>query len=140
MIDNAENCDMAEVLREIREIADKYQIKFVFAGDSFKTTINNIESTFTVKDSRVDTDAIVRSLNALGEKPKMTVYKHRKRGTEYSVIGEGMIQVDPDSKIEDYTSVVIYKGDDGQIWVRERDKFHDGRFQKIVKEIPNAEN
>ncbi|MGV1768750.1 hypothetical protein ACQZ6B_01110 [Agrobacterium vitis] len=55
-------------------------------------------------------------------------YRHKKRGTEYSVIARGRLQVDGDL---DNEKVVIYRGDDGQTWVRPEYEFNDGRFEQI---------
>jgi hypothetical protein len=124
-----------KIYEELRAIADKYQIKFIFTGTKYVAKVNDFDISVTSDESnKFNSDSVIRMIEAVGEKPKIVVYKHRKRGTEYSVLGEGMLQVENDEKLEDYSSVVIYKGDDGQLWVRSRDKFHDGRFEKIVRE------
>lgn len=54
-------------------------------------------------------------------------YVHKKRGTEYELIGTA--QVRATEPLTDYEVVVVYKSvDDGQLWVRRRSEFCDGRF------------
>jgi hypothetical protein len=60
--------------------------------------------------------------------------KHLKRGSVYEVLGEGKIQTK--SLLVDYDEVVVYQGEDGQIWVRPKTEFGDGRFVEILDEIP----
>ncbi|MBS7812312.1 hypothetical protein [Roseococcus pinisoli] len=57
------------------------------------------------------------------------VYRHVKRGTEYTVLGQGELQMSAD--LVDGAELVIYRGDDGKIWFRETGEFHDGRFVKV---------
>lgn len=57
-------------------------------------------------------------------------YRHKKRGTVYEVIGTAELQVAglaPDEG--DYLEV--YRGDDGKLWARPFDEFHDGRFEAL---------
>lgn len=66
-----------------------------------------------------------------GERGEVERYRHKKRGTVYEVIGEAELQCathDPSEGDE----LVIYRGDDGKLWARMRDEFHDGRFEPIT--------
>lgn len=54
-------------------------------------------------------------------------YRHKKRGTEYTLIGVGHVQ----GELHDEDPVVIYRGDDGSLWVRHQVEFCDGRFEQI---------
>ena len=60
-------------------------------------------------------------------------WKHRKRGTTYTEIARGKASVSL-SPIDDYTPVVIYRGDDGQWWVRSEMEFDDGRFELLPEQ------
>lgn len=72
------------------------------------------------------------------------VYRHKKRGTEYIVIGEGKMQapwaIMNAMSIEpvDMEPVIIYRGTDGQIWVRPKEEFEDGRFEKVSDAKPSS--
>jgi len=57
-------------------------------------------------------------------------YRHVKRGTIYEVVGRAELQMSFDSLV-DGSEMVVYRGDDGKMWVREESEFHDGRFQAL---------
>ena len=74
----------------------------------------------------------------------MTLYRHKKRGSIYELIGFGRMQAS--NWIEDdreyggdamFTSVdmqevAIYRTADGnEVWVRPRAEFEDGRFEEL---------
>lgn len=79
------------------------------------------------------------------------IYRHKKRGTEYELIGYGRMQAkgwkeDTDSILLksgnrnfmrqhsiDMREVVIYRSatDPTEIWVRPREEFEDGRFEVL---------
>lgn len=54
-------------------------------------------------------------------------YQHVKRGTFYTVIGQAELQ-DTTGAAIDGATLLIYRGDDGHVWARQEDEFHDGRF------------
>ena len=66
--------------------------------------------------------------------------RHKKRMSDYAVIGVGKMQsdqwCDPYHSI-DMREVVIYRGKDGQLWVRPSYEFNDGRFEALP--APTAE-
>jgi hypothetical protein len=58
--------------------------------------------------------------------------QHIKRGSSYTVVGRGKVQTD--TPLADYAEVVVYRGDDGQVWVRPVSEFEDGRFTVLMQE------
>lgn len=62
---------------------------------------------------------------------KDKVFKHKKRGTLYTVVGLAELQMSADDLI-DGSEVVVYHGEDGKLWVRGREEFLDGRFEEIT--------
>lgn len=54
-------------------------------------------------------------------------HTHKRRGTRYSVVGVARIQ--SEYPLNDMESVVIYAGEDGELWARPPAEFHDGRFE-----------
>lgn len=59
----------------------------------------------------------------------MKRYLHKKRGTKYEIVATGRLQCG--KPLHDMEKVIIYKGEDGQYWVRSEEQFFDGRFVEI---------
>jgi hypothetical protein len=57
--------------------------------------------------------------------------RHVKRGTIYDLVCVASIQTD--TPLNDYDQVMVYKGEDGQTWVRPLTEFNDGRFEPVVR-------
>lgn len=55
-------------------------------------------------------------------------HRHKKRGSTYTVIATGRLQVDGDLDME---RVTIYRAEDGTTWVRPDYEFNDGRFEVL---------
>jgi hypothetical protein len=63
-------------------------------------------------------------------KPVLPQWRHKKRGTIYTEIGRGFAQVSV-HPIEECTAVVVYRGERGDLWVRNAVEFDDGRFEPL---------
>lgn len=62
---------------------------------------------------------------------ELAMFRHIKRGSVYSKIGDAQVQAS-DAPLTDYEVVVVYRGVDGQLWVRRKSEFYDGRFEELV--------
>lgn len=58
-------------------------------------------------------------------------WRHKKRGTTYTMIGDAEAQASTGA-INDGDIVVVYRGDDGKLWIRRKSEFMDGRFEEII--------
>jgi len=61
----------------------------------------------------------------------LPTHRHKKRGTEYRIIGTAHIQCS--DGLTDYEVVTIYVGQDNQMWVRRATEFEDGRFEALTR-------
>jgi hypothetical protein len=59
-------------------------------------------------------------------------WRHKKRGTTYEEIGRAKLQASDTGGMGDHHPMVVYRGEDGQLWVRPEDEFEDGRFERLV--------
>lgn len=60
--------------------------------------------------------------------PVAKQFRHKKRGTIYTLIGVGHTQGD----LKDGDPVVLYRGEDGGLWARHQVEFCDGRFEEVA--------
>jgi hypothetical protein len=56
--------------------------------------------------------------------------RHVRRGTIYDLVCVASIQTD--TPLNDYDQVMVYRGEDGQTWVRPLSEFNDGRFEPVI--------
>lgn len=56
-------------------------------------------------------------------------YRHKARGTEYTLIGTAELQDATGAGVEESALLAVYRGDDGKLWARRRREFGDGRFE-----------
>jgi hypothetical protein len=67
----------------------------------------------------------------IGDPDAGATFRHRQRGTSYTVVGKAVLQTG--TALTDDQQVIVYVGADGQLWVRSVEEFCDGRFEKIDK-------
>jgi hypothetical protein len=60
-------------------------------------------------------------------------WRHKKRGTTYRVVAQGLSQISTYESFQDGQEVVIYQSTDGNWYVRPLDEFYDGRFEDLNK-------
>lgn len=95
--------------------------------------------------AQADFDQRIRS--ALVWRP---THRHKKRGSEYQLLGIGKMQTNdwsdlavyPAQSPVDMREVAIYCAKDGTLWVRPREEFEDGRFEPLrpLHPFQNKEN
>jgi len=62
------------------------------------------------------------------------IYRHKKRGSTYELLDVATAQVSTAdfALLRDNDRLVVYRGEDGHLWVRPRDEFFDGRFEDVT--------
>ena len=72
-------------------------------------------------------------LEAAGPQHGSATYRHRKRGTTYSLAGIAALQAS--APVAEGCAIAVYVGDvDGGLWVRPEEEFFDGRFEPLHEE------
>jgi hypothetical protein len=66
----------------------------------------------------------------------MDTWRHKKRGTVYTEVGTAVLQ--SAAPIGDSERLMIYRGEDGQLWARPFSEFMDGRFERIDVPAPSG--
>ena len=56
-------------------------------------------------------------------------FRHKARGTRYEVLGEARVQAA--KPLRDLDLVVVYRDEEGRVWVRASGEFFDGRFEAV---------
>lgn len=80
--------------------------------------------------------ALHEAAAAIGTLPGgVTIWRHKVRGTTYTVVGEATMQ-DSYHGVRDHDTMVVYRSlEDGRLWVRAKSEFEDGRFVEVTREV-----
>lgn len=82
-------------------------------------------------DLMIDLDKLLALLGEIDPAAQAAVsWRHLKRGTTYAEVGRGQLQASG-GPLGDGSEVVVYRGDDGKLWVRGVVEFEDGRFERL---------
>lgn len=124
---------MAEIREKVAQMIGSYVVHGDNGGPDTEVLHDVIGGDYDEATRRVYelTDAILNLIGGDGWKPH---WRHAKRGSEYQQIGTGLVQ--SDVPLNDMAMVVIYRGDDGQLWARRYEEFFDGRFELIAASPP----
>lgn len=63
--------------------------------------------------------------------PTPGIWRHKKRGTSYTILAEGELHSAEFSVLNGSTLVAYRDVDSGKVWFRPKDEFFDGRFERI---------
>lgn len=110
--------------------------------DDMRFTLENMGSTDETDAYLIERIlAHVDNLRSLSAEPAQgeqwhPTHRHVKRDTDYQLIGTGKMQAEAwfdyaSGASADMQKVAIYRGDDGQLWVRPIAEFIDGRFEPL---------
>ncbi|WP_205649548.1 hypothetical protein [Agrobacterium sp. CNPSo 2736] len=119
-----------------------------FDGERYAVDKNDIVE-LVLKHSAQAAALVIMALN-----PPIATHRHKKRGTEYVLIGVGKMQAEnwkfphtyrdmgeseTDMLSVDMREVAIYRSiDDDSLWVRPREEFEDGRFEALGSLLPTV--
>jgi len=112
------------------DVADKARFQHETERDALRAELAaEQQRTKALEDERDEWEARALTLGWTGE-----TYRHKKRGSTYTVLSHAVLQVT--RHLRDNEPMVVYRGkEDRRLWVRSVDEFHDGRFEKIEGEI-----
>lgn len=57
-------------------------------------------------------------------------WRHKKRGTIYTEVCRAELQAATGNP-EEGELMIVYRGEDGNVWVRGAGEFNDGRFEEV---------
>ena len=140
-----------ERLKELRAIAEaatqgewkwsKNKIFDCLEGDNGQDLLfytNNEDGIFATRKedgtyiTTFDPPTVITMLDKLEELQSSSItlpaYEHRKTGRLYAKCCEARLE-------NDLTPVIVYRGEDGEYWVRPKSEFEDGRFKELDEKI-----
>lgn len=65
-------------------------------------------------------------------------WRHKARGTHYTALGVASLQAA--EPVTEGCNLMVYRGDDDQLWARPESEFRDGRFEQVTHGVPPCAN
>lgn len=94
-------------------------------------------ATWTLEDEEAahqDTLRLAGFPRALSPPSASEQFRHKKRGSVVTVLGDAELQVAATQWIAEGTVLTIYRHvEDGKLWARPKVEFEDGRFERVAK-------
>ena len=111
-----------------RRFYDAFHAWFMQSGCDFWSECDAPEelATIAIEISDAFAQAVIKAREPTAR------YRHHKRGTVYRLIGYAEVQAPEHAPLIEGEVVVVYRAEhNGELWVRRKPEFEDGRFECI---------
>lgn len=114
---------------------------FLLSGSSLTSLSRHPTLEAARAAAQADHDALVRSRLVAAPQPAVPegwqpTHVHVKRGTAYQIISASA-RLQCSGTLTDNEVMVVYQGEDGQLWARAEYEFNDGRFVLAAPKEPS---
>lgn len=131
--------DLSNTSPDTSNISGDYAERLVEAAEAAAAYLDSLQRNMLVNDidmllDKCDPPEIVadrlRTAARASKAAAQDVWRHKKRGTTYSVVGE--VRVQCETPLQDGETIRLYQSQqDGSYSCRRHSEFIDGRFEKI---------